>query len=169
MTISHWERALCTAEEAVRIHYPRCSKCTCGFICFLWSFPSSVEIQRLAFPLFLALRHLVTFLDQSKMVKVPSARQCSVCVYNLYMLLGSIKAATFPGSDRMQTLLERSRNIETIRKSILLKIGRPPTDLISSTVPKPLNETFPEIPSKSENKYISEVEEIIAFSEPIGK
>jgi hypothetical protein len=89
-------------------------------------------------------------------------------VATLFVAFCSIDAINFPGRGQdLGTMLERSRSIQSIRDSILRKLGRASTNIRESMIMEPQNMASPATPLEPE--FISETQEIIAFSEPIGE
>lgn len=90
------------------------------------------------------------------------------CLWFYFFLFG-VRATSFPGSELdFQAKLDRSRSIQSIRNSILRKIGRPP-ETVPSTSPVPQNVTLPATKTETDTGFVSEIEEIICFSEPVGE
>lgn len=88
------------------------------------------------------------------------------CLGVFFFLFG-VKATSFPGSEvDIQTKLDKSRSMQSIRNSILRKLGRP-LEPVPSMSPEPLNVTLPATKQETETGFISEIEEIISFSEPV--
>lgn len=86
----------------------------------------------------------------------------------LYVLFCSVNAFNFPGRGQdIDTMLVRSRSIQSIRDSILRTLGRASTNIRDRMLPEPQNLTSPA--TTLEPEFISETQEIIAFSEPVGE
>lgn len=86
-----------------------------------------------------------------------------------YFVLFGVKATSFPGSELdFQTRLDRSRSIQSIRDSILRRLGRP-LETMRNTSPKTPNVTLPATETETDTGFVSEIEEIISFSEPVGE
>lgn len=90
------------------------------------------------------------------------------CLWFYFFLFG-VKATSFPGSELdFQTRLDRSRSIQSIRDSILRRLGRP-LETMRNTSPKTPNVTLPATETETDTGFVSEIEEIISFSEPVGE
>lgn len=88
------------------------------------------------------------------------------CLWFYFVLFG-VKATSFPGSELdFQTRLDRSRSIQSIRDSILRRLGRP-LETMRNTSPKTPNVTLPATETETNTGFVSEIEEIISFSEPV--
>ncbi|XP_061185932.1 inhibin beta A chain-like [Saccostrea echinata] len=98
-------------------------------------------------------------------VHVITARYYGVFV-SLYVLLCSINADNFPGKKvDFNKMIQRERSLKIIRDAILTKLGRPPQD--DPGVTEEESEKSVTTPLKHENKCFTEIQEIIAFSEPV--
>lgn len=91
--------------------------------------------------------------------------RCYGVVVSFYVLLCSINANIFPGKKMdFNKMIQRERSLKIIRDAILTKLGRPVHDDpgAASEESKKIDTT-----PKQDDRHFSEIQEIIAFSEPV--
>lgn len=186
LTSFHWDRASWAYNTSLAFVLssviPRCMQQL--FFCLLWNRAYFIKGEKRLWKIagiFISFRFakkkdseifqyllLATFLKKKMKERLVSQLYGAYCLWFYFVLFG-VKATSFPGSELdFQTRLDRSRSIQSIRDSILRRLGRP-LETMRNTSPKTPNVTLPATETETNTGFVSEIEEIISFSEPVGE
>lgn len=186
LTSFHWDRASWADNTSLAFVLssviPRCMQQL--FLCLLWNRAFFIKGEKRLWKIagiFISFRFakkkrlwnipvpFVSDIPKKKMKeRLVSQLYGAYCLWFYFVLFG-VKATSFPGSELdFQTRLDRSRSIQSIRDSILRRLGRP-LETMRNTSPKTPNVTLPATETETNTGFVSEIEEIISFSEPVGE